>query len=181
MRTRPYFFRLLLCFICIAYVGSFGVSIAQKRALVTKIYTSQIGVRELTGHNDGKQVETFLRYCGLGKGNPYCASFVCWTFGQAGIINPRSGYCPDLFRPKVVIWTRASPGTIIPQPGDAFGLFFPEKGRIAHAGFIHAWGKKYAITVEANTNVAGSREGDGVYMKQRPISSIYVVARYINQ
>ncbi|MEJ7694696.1 hypothetical protein [Daejeonella sp.] len=67
-----------------------------------------------------------------------------------------------------------SPGT-----GDVFGLFFPEKARIAHVGFIDQWDGTWMISVEGNTNNFGSREGDGVYRKRRLVKSIYKVARYV--
>ncbi|RXF70553.1 hypothetical protein [Arcticibacter tournemirensis] len=147
------------------------------------------------------------KYVGLKKGNPWCAAFVCYCLGKAGIANPRSGYCPTLFPAASVIWSRKSrvegsrlkvestqpttrnlqpsscntqPATHNPIPGDVFGIYFPEKGRIAHVGFVDEWGDKYLISVEGNTNEAGSREGDGVYRKRRLISSIYKVARYLN-
>lgn len=159
------------------------------------VYVSQLGVREATNRNDGPQVGAYLRYVGLKTGNPWCAAFASWCLGQAGIANPRSGYCPDFFTPRRVIWVRKSlklkadnfklKGTdaqavaSIPSTGDVFGLYFPEKGRIAHVGFIDEWGDKYAVTVEGNTNEAGSREGDGVYRKRRLISSICKVSRFI--
>ncbi|RKR83176.1 CHAP domain-containing protein [Mucilaginibacter gracilis] len=155
-------------------------ALAQTREKVAAAYTSQIGVREATGHNDGVMVETYLHYCGLGKGEPWCASFVCWTFGQASVSNPRSGYCPNLFTPGHVIYKRSiHKPQKVPEQGDVWGLYFPDKRRVAHVGFVDQWGSKYVITVEGNTNEAGSREGDGVYRKRRPISSIYVVAKYI--
>jgi len=173
-------FRLLLLSACLLCCSIGSVCLAQQRDKVVTTFTSQIGVREATGHNDGVMVETYLRYCSLAKGNPWCASFVCWTFGQAQVSNPRSGYCPDLFRPAHVIYKRTIHTTQkTPQPGDVWGLYFPEKGRIAHVGFVSQWGDKYIITVEGNTNEAGSREGDGVYRKRRPRSSIYMVAKYI--
>jgi len=148
---------------------------------IRSVYTGQIGIREKTGHNDGKMVETYLRYCGLPKGEPWCASFVCWCYGQADIANPRSGFCPDLFRPARVIYQPSKHIAVLqPSAGDIIGLYFPEKHRIAHTGFVDVWGAVYVITVEGNTNEAGSREGDGVYRKRRPLRSIYVVARYKN-
>jgi len=143
--------------------------------------TLEIGVREKTGKNDGVRVETYLHYVSLGKGNPWCASFVCWIYGQSGIANPRSGHCPDLFPSKKVIYKRTVKINNEPQQGDVWGLYFPEKRRVAHVGFIDQWQNKYVITVEGNTNEAGSRDGDGVYRKRRPIKSIYIVASYIDK
>lgn len=178
-----------------------------------KIYDSQIGIREL-GINTGPQVEEYLRYVHLKKGQPWCAAFICWVYGQAGIENPRSGWSPDLFPVPKIIWSKAGiwsaePGTKIQEPrhsriaytyptrqttgnrqpdsyqvitpgtGDIFGLFFTEKKRIAHAGFVDQWDGTWLITVEGNTNVSGGREGDGVYRKRRLVKSVYQVARYI--
>jgi hypothetical protein len=200
---------------------------------VKQVYTSQVGVREKQP-NSGPAVEKYLRYVNLPKGNPWCAAFVCWVLGQAGVDNPRSGWTPDLFRSNQVIWERGAAGTdpgtrskeqglpqnvpyaypsrLVtclparqagnsqlatekeqlatakeqlatrnPQPltGDVFGLYFPEKKRIAHVGFIDKWDGNWLVSVEGNTNVSGSREGDGVYRKRRLTRSIYKVARYV--
>lgn len=37
----------------------------------------------------------------------------------------------------------------------------------------------FTITVEGNTNEAGSREGDGVYRKRRLKNQIYKISRWI--
>ena len=178
---------------------------------VQQIYTSQIGVRE-SPSNAGPEVEKYLRYVKLHKGNPWCAAFVCWVFGRAGIENPRSGRSPDLFSASKLIWERGSsikyqesryqPNAsfanqsrlasgklptgqagrqlLTPATADIFGIYFQEKKRIAHVGFIDQWDGKWLITVEGNTNLSGSREGDGVYRKRRLLSSINKVARYIS-
>jgi hypothetical protein len=182
-----------------------------RRRYVRDIYTSQIGVREKQA-NAGPEVERYLRYVNLPKGNPWCAAFVCWSLGKAELDNPRSGWSPDLFDRKRVIWAssalpvsgikyqesrfvegkeiryrptqtsdlRPQTSCCTPQTADVFGLFFPEKGRIAHVGFVDDWQDPWLITVEGNTNVLGSREGDGVYRKRRLVRSVYKVARYVN-
>ena len=196
-------------------------------AKVRSIYTSQIGVRE-KHENSGPEVEQYLKYVSLPKGNPWCAAFVCWVYGKAGVGNPKSGWTPSLFKADKVIWDRKEQGTkskeqrlpqsevaafyrdvelirpagqlvtgnwqpaksqrqptisnpkfLVPTTGDVFGLYFPEKRRIAHTGFIDQWDGTWLISVEGNTNVSGSREGDGVYRKRRLVRSVYKVARYI--
>ena len=47
-------------------------------------------------------------------------------------------------------------------------------------GFIDEWKDPWVITVEGNTNVLGSREGDGVYRKRRLVRTVDKVARYLN-
>ncbi|MHB1178210.1 MAG: hypothetical protein ACYCZO_07750 [Daejeonella sp.] len=170
---------------------------SNQQPIIKKIYDSQLGVRE-HGFNAGREVEEYLRYVNLEKGQPWCAAFICWVYGKAGVKNPRTGWSPDLFKAKYVIWNRgkeyqvsriryfSGPGSAHltpenPQPdtGDIFGIFFPEKGRIAHAGFIDRWDETWLVTVEGNTNMSGSPEGDGVYRKRRLVRSIYQVARYV--
>ncbi|WP_256009779.1 CHAP domain-containing protein [Desertivirga xinjiangensis] len=141
-----------------------------------------MGVREKTGRNDGTRVETYLRYVHLKASNPWCAAFVCWALGQAGIANPRSAWSPDLFQNSNLIWQR-SRGLLkegqVPEIGDVFGISFPDKGRIAHVGFIDQWSDKYVVSVQGNTNISGSIEGDGVHRRRRMTSSIYKVSDYI--
>jgi hypothetical protein len=145
------------------------------------IYTAEIGVRELTGNNDGKRVEEYLRSCGLGKGYAWCAAFVNWCHVQAGVVGAGSAWSPDWFPDKNTIYTRGNSGNKTPSKTDVLGLYYPEKKRIAHVGFIDEWGDgaNYCITVEGNTNGEGSREGDGVYRKRRLKSQIYKVSRWI--
>lgn len=155
---------------------------------VRQIYSSQLGVREKQV-NSGPEVEKYLRYVHLPKGNPWCAAFVCWVYGQADVPNPRTGWSPDLFPASRIIWQSGTAvntqGSIFhnqtgPGPADVFGIYFPDKGRIAHVGFIDEWKEPWLITVEGNTNLSGHSDGDGVYRKRRLVRSIYQVARYIN-
>lgn len=151
------------------------------REKVAGIYTSEIGVREASGRNDGERVEMYLRSTGLGKGNAWCAAFVCWTFIQADVKAVVSAWSPSWFA-KNVIYTRGDNGNTTPARADVFGIWFADKKRIAHVGFIDEWDSKssFTITVEGNTNDAGSREGDGVYRKRRLKTQIYKVSRWIN-
>jgi hypothetical protein len=149
------------------------------RNAVKVVYTSQIGVREATGSNDGKVVESYLKVTGLSKGYAWCAAFVSWTFEKAGVKAIKSAYSPSWFPRNKTIWKQGKGSQ--PQQGDVFGIWFSNKNRIAHVGFVDSWGAKEVITVEGNTNEAGSREGDGVYKKRRLIRQIYAVSNWITR
>jgi len=156
-------------------VGQFGA-----RQKVKEVYTSQIGVRELTGRNDGDQVERYLAVTALKRGNPWCAAFIAWTFKQAKVDAITSAYSPSWFPQKRIVYQRSRNSiTYIPATGDVFGIYFNNLKRIAHVGFVDLWQSNYCITVEGNTNGAGSREGDGVYRKRRLINQIYKVSNWI--
>jgi hypothetical protein len=154
----------------------------QLRDNIQKTYNSQIGVRELTGKNDGPQVEKYLSYVWLKKGQPWCAAFVSWTFYQNGVKKARSGGCVGLMEQGIVIYKGAKvlPNKAPPLHGDVFFIWYANKNRVAHTGFIDEWGDDIVTTVEGNTNSAGSREGDGVYRKKRLKRQVYAVATYIN-
>lgn len=76
------------------------------RDRLQEIYMAEVGVRELSGRNDGERVEEYLRYTDLGEGYAWCASFVSWVYGQAGFPEPRTAWSPALFPAKRVIWEK---------------------------------------------------------------------------
>ena len=177
MAKNNNFVRYLL--FVVAFACSFVVH-AQLRERVAAIYTAEIGVRELTGRNDGSRVVDYLKAANLRKGDAWCAAFVTWTFKQVGVKTVVSGYSPAWFPKKNVVYTKGKPDNKKPLQADVFGIWFNSKNRIAHVGFIDVWqDNSYCITVEGNTNEAGSREGDGVYRKRRLKSQIYKISRWI--
>ena len=154
----------------------------ESRARLRAVYLAEIGVVEASGRNDGSRIAAYLQYCGLGEGYAWCAAFVCWAYGQAGIANPRTAWAAALFPEDRLVYQRGRTGPGgTPQQGDVFGIYFANLGRIAHVGFVDEWGEgSYFITVEGNTDQAGSRNGDGVYRKRRPKSQAYKVAAFVN-
>lgn len=147
-------------------------------SLVDAIYMSQVGVREATGHNDGKDVEKYLKSVQLTKGNAWCAAFVKWTFDQAGIKTTITGWSPTAHNKKNIVYMDGRMKQEI-RRGDVFTIWFPRLKRIGHTGFVQKkFGFNSVMTVEGNTNSAGSREGDGVYVKTRPKSTLYSITRW---
>jgi hypothetical protein len=143
-------------------------------------------VREATGRNDGKQVEKYLASVRLGKGYAWCGAFVNWCLLQRNIAGSQYGAMANAWFPNAkVIWkqnAKSQNGDFTPGKADLFGIYYSHLKRIGHVGFIDEWqaGKGVVITVEGNTNDAGSREGDGVYRKRRLIRQIYRVSRWVN-
>jgi hypothetical protein len=150
-----------------------------------KTFSSQIGVLEATGHNDGDQVAIYLQSAGLGPGYAWCAAFVNWTHIQCDLQTPKSpAWSPSWFPTSRTIYIRSpvDKGNRTPGSGTVFGIYFENLKRIAHVGFIDVWGPgDWAITVEGNTNIAGSRDGDGIYRKKRLKRQIYKVADWTHE
>ena len=155
-------------------------TINEKSAAVQKIFTSQIGVREATGHNDGPAVEGYLKAVNLGKGYAWCAAFVKWSYLKAGVADAAqiNAMAASVHRPGHIIYQF---GNFLQEPlaGDAFTLYYPGLKRIGHTGFYDKrLNSTIYATVEGNTNSAGSREGDGVYRKYRSFKSTHSINRW---
>jgi hypothetical protein len=151
------------------------------RECVVYNFTSQLGVHESTGRNDGPEVKKYLASTHLNEGFAWCAAFVNWNMRQCGAMRAGSAWAPDWFPKAKVIYTNGvTENRPPPQPGDVFGIYFPAKQRIAHVGFILEWKDSSVVTIEGNTNTAGSREGDGVYKKIRLKKQIYKVSNWID-
>ena len=84
-----------LLLVCSAFLGYGGNSIptvienyptlshvTELRKQLLEIAESQIGIRELTGNNDGKEIEAYLKSVNLGKGYAWCVAFVVWCHLQ---------------------------------------------------------------------------------------------------
>lgn len=152
---------------------------------VIDTYKSQIGVREATGHNDGYEVAQYLESTGLIEGYAWCAAFVNWSIEKCGYHGPEApAWSPSWFTDNVIYskgtLTYKDSGYKQPQAGDVFGIYYFQKRRIAHVGFVDNWSSGGSfVTVEGNTNDAGSREGDGVYRKYRLKSQIHKISRWV--
>lgn len=144
---------------------------------VRKAYTAEIGVRELTDRNDGVRVQQYLKSSGLQGNYAWCAAFVNFIYKECGVTERArpSAQARRWFerKDKLVEWKYV-------QPGDVFGLWYRRLNRIGHIGFIDEVRDNSVVTVEGNTNEAGSREGNGVWRKVRMKRTIYKTANWID-
>ncbi len=131
---------------------------------------SQDGVRESPpGSNRGPEIEKFQRAIGEWcVGKAYCAAFVVWAIKQAmrDLGGPNLPPIPFVAG-AVTMFTTASVAAkrIAPSPG-CVGIIDHGQGK-GHAFFVVSIVGKTLVTCEANTNPAGSREGDGCYVRTR--------------
>jgi hypothetical protein len=151
---------------------------APVKMTLEEIYLSQIGVREATGKNDGPEVEMYLHSVGKSKGLAWCSAFVAWCLNEAEIKHTVNAWSPTSENRRNFVYRNQS-FFKQPLPGDVFTIFYPRLKRIGHTGFYHAnQNESIIITVEGNTNEAGSREGDGVYKKYRSLRTIHSISRW---
>jgi hypothetical protein len=149
---------------------------------VASIAESKIGLRESGGANKGPQIREFLdadsyKPNATDDGYPWCASFVCrivqlamhgreWTFQRPTTPGAWAFEKWSLAQDRST-WTRKPAGRDIAR-GDIVVFNFSHIGIAVGMPDKHGWVR----TVEGNTNKAGSRDGDGVYLKVRNVSSI---------
>jgi hypothetical protein len=128
-----------------------------------------VGVRE-DPKNDGPEIREWLRRVGVIRPAPYCAAWAwcilddaCKALEKVNLIDPTASSHQLLRNAKAIGLWSASPvagaiGGI--DHGTANGV------RIGHIVIVveeHEDG--HLLTLEANTNAAGSREGDRVMLK----------------
>ncbi len=171
-----YTVRFLLGFICLINVGSnrlLNGYLLKERANIIEIAQSQLHVREIGGNNRGKDVQKFLDYVHLPAGSKWCAAYVSWVFSKAGYVAPRTGWSPSLFP--------LARQTTAPKPADVIGIYYQSLGRIAHCGIIESKKGEWIISIEGNTSVSGTRDGDGVERKRRHVKTIAKFADWITK
>tara|TARA_R100001509_G_scaffold75301_1_gene42106 strand:+ start:447 stop:1067 length:621 start_codon:yes stop_codon:yes gene_type:complete len=140
----------------------------------------EIGVSEVDGSNCGPRVDEYKAATWLDpdKGWPWCAAFICWLVREAiegedvKFKRPRTAGAWDFEN-----WAKQ-------QDGKGVDLRKPSNedikaGDIVVFSFSHIGlavkdidSSGYVITIEGNTNGAGSREGGSVLQKKRHVSKI---------
>jgi hypothetical protein len=156
---------------------------AKLPSAIIKVATAEIGVTEVNGTNCGPRVNEYKAATVLPAKEswPWCAAFVCWVVREAAA---RAGvpFTNTFKRPTTAgayafePWSLAqddSTWTKKPHRGDI------EPGDIVIFTFSHIGiavsrpdRNGYVLTVEGNTDGAGSREGGAVLRKSRHVSKI---------
>ena len=143
------------------------------------IARGEVGVREV-GRNRGQRVEEYQKAVGLLPGDPWCAAFVCWAFVRAA--EEMGEPCPIPKGGAVnKLWRRAPEDMrrMGPAPGYVFIRYSNPANpySLGHTGIVESISFEGIWTIEGNTDDGGSREGDGVYRRLRPLD--YVNIGYI--
>jgi len=152
---------------------------------------SQLYVRELTGNNDGLEVEAYLRITGNRKGDSWCGAFCAAGQKSCGLPFPAgAGGSYNWFLLKsaktyyVRSGVRGQVGWI--QLGDKVGFFYSNLGRIGHIGIVVREVKgllpgrppRGYIIRAGNTGSGGGRNGAGVHEYFYSAADIYAASRW---
>ncbi|WP_241254823.1 CHAP domain-containing protein [Sphingobacterium sp. DR205] len=142
------------------------------RERIVDIARHEMAVKEATGNNDGPRVEEYLAYTGLGKGHAWCAAFVSWSYGKAGLPAPRNAWSPALF-PLVRRYTKEQILGGVVRQADLFAIYNQKLGRIDHVGIVQKMEGNWILTVEGNVN-------NGVLSKRRSLATIYAFSNWLD-
>lgn len=132
--------------------------------------------------NRSTRIDYWLTETGVGLGLPWCAAFVSavgrQALGRAWPV-PRSASVQAIFD-----WAKVQVGVVQdkPQAGDLFVLYFNSLKRYAHIGLVVETdgGTKFKA-VEGNTNSDGSRDGYGVFIRERKVNAETKFIRWANK
>lgn len=152
-----------------------GLDLPSKRQLrnsLIQLATAELGVREIGGENRGPRVKEYLAHVGLGEGYPWCAAFVSWCYGQAGLAKPRTAWSPALF-PKRRLYKPREISSGAVKSADLFAIYSTSLDRIHHVGLIKSFAPGMLVTLEGNSN-------DRVESRRRPLATVYAIANWVD-
>ncbi|MFE7624616.1 CHAP domain-containing protein [Streptomyces sp. NPDC057509] len=140
---------------------------------VTRVLKGEVGYQEgrSGGHWNNKQ-----KYSPAVPGlewsdyQAWCCTFTCWAFQQAGM--PKGSYPVTASCVLAVAWWKKA-GRWSEFPAIGAAVFFGPGGG-SHTGIVIGYDADTITTIEGNTNVNGSAEGDGVYQRTRQRRDTYV-------
>lgn len=147
--------------------------IADIRAELLAVASTQVGVSEKTGNNDGEQVELYQSATGNRRGDQWCASFVAWCYKQTGMTHTGNAWSPSWFPADQIIYKPSAGVLLTPQPGDVFGVWVQSKGRVGHVGLIYEWGDDMVTTIEGNYS-------NKVVKQRRVKRQVYVASDWVS-
>jgi hypothetical protein len=155
-----------------------GFSKNDLRQNVQRVYTSQVGIKERTGNNDGKEVKKYLASCKLPEGYEWCSAFVSWVYDSAGVNTLHTAWAPAWYNEKNLVFKHgwANPKAM-PKAGDLVLYYNPYQNRIGHVGFFDTYGTKYCETVEGNTGLGNDQ---GVHRIKRYWNSFFAIVNRID-
>jgi hypothetical protein len=190
-KTKILLAGVALLFGHLAYSGSDVLNVScsspEVRAKIVAIAVGEVGVREDLGANDAVRIREYKRAIHSKFDYPvfWCGIFAAYCYvssGHADVVPKAPEWVPSWSaRKQYVIYARGTSPTQIPCAADVVTFYYTRLGRESHIAIIKEWpiDGDYFYTVEGNTNGAGGREGDGVYIKKRRKTDAYKIMRFV--
>lgn len=163
-----------------------GQSLADSVITLARI---NVGIEEIPrGSNWGKYVQAYLSHVNINFPAAWCAAFTAYLLKQHCIDTLLySGWVPNWttgkFK-KYVVYNSSIDGKLYTnniKPGDFGTIYFPSLKRDAHIFLIIEVKKNTVITIEGNTDPAGSREGYCVAIRERTLNQIHQLIRIFDE
>jgi hypothetical protein len=130
--------------------------------------------------NKSIRINYWLQETGVPIGLPWCAAYVTGVGRQA------LGHAwPVIFSAsvqRIVDWAISKDVLQdTPVKGDLFVIYFSRLKRFGHIGIVTDIGQAGSIkTIEGNTNPGGSRDGWGVFKRDRKVTANYKFIRWVS-
>jgi len=156
--------------------------------ILARIANKECGTRE-SGNNGGRKVRGYQSATHLKPADwPWCAAFVCWAVREWLLMPATLAWlklpAPESWRPVTarafgfLHWARIRPTTALILDADmpliAGDIVVYE---FSHCGILLRVCDDLLEVAEGNTCPAGSRDGDGVYVRQRSRDLVRGVVR----
>ena len=139
---------------------------------VIDVARAEVGYREGFSGGHWNNIQKYSgEVAGLqwSNGQPWCDVFVCWVFTKAGL-----GSFPVSADTSASTVQWKSKRRWSDYPAISAQVMFGANGGNVHTGIVYKYDDTFIYTVEGNTNVNGSSEGDGVYLKKHARLDAYV-------
>lgn len=181
--------------LAVLFCFSFHWSVSQplpssvRQECIIYIAKSQLGVTE-SPSNWGVDVSAYLRSVGIRFPAAWCGAYLHWCYMMHSCDfdyrHLKLGFVPNWSRGEMaqyVVWDKRTSDIKIQDfefhPGDLCTIYFNNLKREAHIFMVVEKSNGQLITIEGNTNDGGSRDGVGVFLRQRSLNSVYKVIRLI--
>jgi hypothetical protein len=114
------------------------------RQAIVRAAAAELGVAEISGSNRDREgkIDLWLRRCGVGVGNPWCAAFASWCLRGVESLS-------DVAVAGACNLGRKFPATLEPYPGDLMWYPTDSKGR-GHIGIVTGVTLSEVMTIEGN-------------------------------
>lgn len=123
---------------------------------IVNVARKELGVREEGGNNRGQRVEEYISAGGGKAGQAWCGFFLVWVWLISDCALHGNGWSPSWFiKSRLIKYEDV-------LPADNGAIFSSKLNRISHVFLVWYSRHDNVYTIEGNTSMGGSRDGDGV-------------------